>query len=84
MNPNLIWGPLKKVERFELFRSQYKHGRHTHLCKKDLSNILLKILRAFSCDPRVTLINLRPRPKIVSEYDQEIPQSQTTDNPVAP
>ena len=24
------------------------------------------------------------RPKIVNEYDQEIPQSQTTDNPVAP
>ena len=24
------------------------------------------------------------KPKIVSEYDQEIPQSQTTDNPVAP
>ena len=24
------------------------------------------------------------RPKIVSEYDQEIPQSQTADNPVAP
>ena len=23
-------------------------------------------------------------PKIVSEYDQEIPQSQTTDNPMAP
>ena len=23
-------------------------------------------------------------PKIVSEYDQKIPQSQTTDNPVAP
>ena len=23
-------------------------------------------------------------PKIVSEYDQEIPQSQTSDNPVAP
>ena len=23
-------------------------------------------------------------PKIVSEYDQEIPQSQTVDNPVAP
>ena len=23
-------------------------------------------------------------PKIVSEYDQEIPQSQTADNPVAP
>ena len=25
-----------------------------------------------------------PRSKIVSEYDQEIPQSQTADNPVAP
>ena len=24
------------------------------------------------------------KPKIVSEYDQEIPQSQTADNPVAP
>ena len=23
-------------------------------------------------------------PKIVNEYDQEIPQSQTADNPVAP
>ena len=43
-----------------------------------------KILKAYSGDPRVTLINLRPRPKIVSEYGQEIPQSQTADNPVAP
>ena len=25
-----------------------------------------------------------PHSKIVSEYDQEIPQSQTADNPVAP
>ena len=25
-----------------------------------------------------------PRSEIVSEYDQEIPQSQTADNPVAP
>ena len=29
----------------------------------------------------VTLVD---PPKIVSEYDQEIPQSQTADNPVAP
>ena len=28
--------------------------------------------------------NLRLMSKIVSEYDQEIPQSQTADNPVAP
>ena len=25
-----------------------------------------------------------PAPKIVSEYDQEIPQTQTADNPMAP
>ena len=32
----------------------------------------------------VTSRSLEILPKIVSEYDQEIPQSQTTDNPVAP
>ena len=34
-----------------------------------------------------TTPTLKPKPtgsKIVSEYDQEIPQSQTADNPVAP
>ena len=30
------------------------------------------------------LQNISLLPKIVSEYDQEIPQSQTADNPVAP
>ena len=29
------------------------------------------------------LVRARLKPKIVSEYDQEIPQSQTADNPVA-
>ena len=29
-------------------------------------------------------VTLDYKPKIVSEYDQEIPQSQTADNPVAP
>ena len=33
--------------------------------------------------PNLTLPNLTFCSKIVSEYDQEIPQSQTTDNPVA-
>ena len=66
MNPNLIRGPLKIVERVELFRSQYKPGRHTHLFKKDLSNILLQILKAYNADPWLTLINLRPRPKPLS------------------
>ena len=32
----------------------------------------------------VTSRSLEILPKIVSEYDQEIPQSQTVDNPVAP
>ena len=32
--------------------------------------------------PRKPLDEIQP--KIVSEYDQEIPQSQTADNPVAP
>ena len=27
---------------------------------------------------------MQSAPKIVSEYDQEIPQSQTADNPMAP
>ena len=31
-----------------------------------------------------TLIVTLTLPKIVNEYDQEIPQSQTADNPVAP
>ena len=32
-------------------------------------------------DQRVSVLEIS---KIVSEYDQEIPQSQTADNPVAP
>ena len=32
----------------------------------------------------VTSRSLEILPKIVSEYEQEIPQSQTADNPVAP
>ena len=32
----------------------------------------------------VTSRSLEILPKIVSEYDQEIPQSQTADNPVTP
>ena len=31
-----------------------------------------------------TYVHYRVFLKIVSEYDQEIPQSQTADNPVAP
>ena len=38
---------------------------------------------AFAHPWRILLCK-RPEIKIVSEYDQEIPQSQTADNPVAP
>ena len=40
-----------------------------------LNSEVLKIQYLFNLDI--------PFPKIVSEYDQEIPQSQTADNPVA-
>ena len=30
------------------------------------------------------MLDINGLPEIVSEYDQEIPQSQTADNPVAP
>ena len=33
---------------------------------------------------RGSYMNVRVLLKIVSEYDQEIPQSQTADNPMAP
>ena len=32
----------------------------------------------------IYLLNVPSVSKIVNEYDQEIPQSQTADNPVAP
>ena len=38
-------------------------------------------LEVSTCDPLKYKIG---NSKIVSEYDQEIPQSQTADNPVAP
>ena len=37
-----------------------------------------------SGQPAYELTHMGPMPKIVSEYDQKIPQSQTADNPVAP
>ena len=40
----------------------------------------MQLLKHETGTQKVTLLNT----KIVSEYDQEIPQSQTEDNPVAP
>ena len=38
----------------------------------------------FNYDEEVTIRKRKSVLEIVSEYDQEIPQSQTADNPVAP
>ena len=38
----------------------------------------------FNYDKEVTIRKRKSVLEIVSEYDQEIPQSQTADNPVAP
>ena len=44
----------------------------------------MKILREDTCT-KIHHGNAKPAAsEIVSEYDQEIPQSQTADNPVAP
>ena len=45
------------------------------ICKE---KVLLTI-----CTPIIGYVD-HSRPKIVCEYDQEIPQSQTADNPMAP
>ena len=56
----------------------------TPIYGKTFKNLLLQNQKA--CDIRTWYIALGMwgLPKIVSEYDQEIPQSQTADNSVAP
>ena len=44
---------------------------------------MIDIDPVFMCNTITVFMNLFI-PNIVSEYDQEIPQSQTADNPVAP
>ena len=51
---------------------------------RELQPVLTSVLAwGAPCSMPVKVGHL-PRQKIVSEYDQEIPQSQTADNPVAP
>ena len=42
------------------------------------------VIWIFCAAPILNTHTDRPHSKIVSEYDQEIPQSQTADHPVAP
>ena len=44
MNPNLIWGPLKIVESVRIV--QVTMQTWPPLCKNDIQNILLQILKA--------------------------------------
>ena len=44
--------------------------------KESVRKVLNRVVEKFG-NPKITT-------KIVSEYDQEIPQSQTADNPIAP
>ena len=44
----------------------------------------IKHKRRYLNSQRISVSRLKWQLKIVNEYDQEIPQSQTADNPVAP
>ena len=68
----------------ELAISLYSPTRYLYL-KNDLSFIQIVAAIYYIYIYRMALYgNCANKAKIVSEYDQEIPQSQTSDNPVAP
>ena len=70
--PDIFRGAVEIV----LNRFRVKFATYT---SKDISNkFFLRLQR------RTSKIHLISYPKIVSEYDQEIPQSQTADKPMAP
>ena len=47
-------------------------------------NFITNAWKMMCNNPNQDLININVYTKIVSEYDQEIPQSQTADKPMAP
>ena len=49
-----------------------------------LTLAFFQISGTVQCNKDVLNESVRTGAKLVSEYDQEIPQSQTADNPVAP
>ena len=59
--------------------SEKMHGKVNYLIKHVCFSLVGNYLR-----PPDNYIQLNFNTKIVSEYDQEIPQSQTADNPMAP
>ena len=67
---------------------RYNNGHlHEKPCLWGFADIKGRDQPAHSCSPISAFVNRLLQnmiSKIVSEYDQEIPQSQTADNPVAP
>ena len=57
--------------------------KREHVKSNALNSWKLNIFEIIDGRNNCNNLDLLP-PKIVSEYDQEIPQSQTADNPVAP
>ena len=51
---------------------------------KTSTNISFKTRNSYRNSARITICCFESLSEIVSEYDQEIPQSQTADNPMAP
>ena len=47
-------------------------------------NHQIQLIQILQLENLISLRQSKTNSKIVSEYDQEIPQSQTADNPVAP
>ena len=58
--------------------------RHQTVCQMLISSVKKKSTVITAKGQILSILTLIFDSKIVSEYDQEIPQSQTADNPVAP
>ena len=77
----MIWDKKKHCQKIKYFNNMSNsmifggHFENIHVISQ-LANIVFWIQHT-----KLPLIRLS---KIVSEYDQEIPQSQTADNPAAP
>ena len=73
-------GMFMTVARDHLAHRIQLHSISMHFCKS------CKHICSCGAEPAGISVTLAsdPQSKIVNEYDQEIPQSQTADNPVAP
>ena len=75
-NATDVFAEVKIWNKYEyLKRSEVTKTKSTLMCRMGLGNWSVR---------RMQCINDTMLTKIVSEYDQEIPQLQTADNPMAP